>query len=322
MTLDISRGGYNHPLSRQWQSRRGLDKSMFMYPIFITDDPASRVEIPSLPGQCRWGVDRLEEFIGPLVKKGLKSVILFGVPLTCEKDALGLPADDSEGPVILAIKKLRALFPALFIATDVCLCEYTSHGHCGVLNEDGTINAVQSARRIAEVAVAYARAGAHCVAPSDMMDGRIKAIKRGLIDRGLGNKCLLMSYSAKFASGLYGPFSAPSFGDRKCYQLPPGAKGLARRALKRDVAEGADIIMVKPALPYLDILADAAQLAPDYPLAAYQVSGEYAMIVAGARAGVYDLRVMAFETTESIVRAGATLILSYFTPQFLDWLEV
>jgi len=185
---------------------------------------------------------------------------------------------------------------------------------------------VPSAERIAEVAIAYAQAGAHCVAPSDMMDGRVRAIKRGLIDNGLGNKCLLMSYSAKFASGLYGPFrdaagSAPSFGDRKCYQLPPGAKGLARRALQRDVAEGADIIMVKPALPYLDILADAAQLAPDHPLAAYQVSGEYAMVVAGARAGVYDLRVMAFETTESIVRAGATLILSYFTPQFLDWLE-
>ncbi|KAF8503703.1 tetrapyrrole biosynthesis porphobilinogen synthase [Russula emetica] len=329
MTLDISsvlQGGYNHPLSRQWQSRRGLDKSMFMYPIFVTDDPTACVDIPSLPGQSRWGVDRLENFIGPLVQKGLRSVIIFGVPLKCEKDARGTPADDPQGPVILAIKKLRALFPPLFIATDVCLCEYTSHGHCGFLHEDGTINATPSAERIAEVALAYAKAGAHCVAPSDMMDGRIKAIKRKLIDDGLGNRCLLMSYSAKFASGLYGPFrdaagSAPSFGNRKCYQLPPGAKGLARRAIQRDTTEGADIIMVKPALPYLDILADAAQLAPDYPLAAYHVSGEYAMIVAGARAGVYDLRVMAFETTESIVRAGATLILSYFTPQFLDWLE-
>ncbi|KAH9981438.1 tetrapyrrole biosynthesis porphobilinogen synthase [Lactifluus volemus] len=309
MVLEISsvlQGGYNHPLSRQWQSRRGLEKYMFMYPIFITDDPTARVEIPSLPGQCRWGVDRLDEFLRPLVNKGLRSVILFGVPLTCQK--------------------LRALFPTLFIATDVCLCEYTSHGHCGAIDKDGTILARQSAERIAEVALAYARAGAHCVAPSDMMDGRIKAIKRSLIDNDLGNKCLLMSYSAKFASGLYGPFrdaagSAPAFGNRKCYQLPPNAKGLARRAISRDTAEGADIIMVKPALPYLDILADAAQLAPDYPLAAYQVSGEYAMIVAGARAGVYDLRVMAFETTESIVRAGATLILSYFTPQFLDWLD-
>jgi porphobilinogen synthase len=183
---------------------------MLMYPIFVTDDPTSCVDIPSLPGQCRWGIDRLESFIGPLVQKGLRSVILFGVPFECEKDARGTPADDPQGPVILAIIKLRALFPTLFIATDVCLCEYTSHGHCGILHEDGTINATPSAERIAEVALAYAKAGAHCVAPSDMMDGRIKAIKRQLIDNGLGNRCLLMSYSAKFASGLYGPFRCAS----------------------------------------------------------------------------------------------------------------
>ncbi|KZV97213.1 tetrapyrrole biosynthesis, porphobilinogen synthase [Exidia glandulosa HHB12029] len=322
----ILQGGYAHPLSREWQGKRALTKSMFMYPLFITDDPDAHVVIPSLPGQCRWGVNKLQEFVGPLVQKGLKSVILFGVPLTCEKDARGTPADDANGPVILAIKKLRSLFPDLFIAVDVCLCEYTSHGHCGVLNDDGTINTPPSVARLAEVSVAYAQAGAHCVAPSDMMDGRIKAIKQGLIDSGLANKCLLMSYSAKFASALYGPFrdaagSAPSFGNRKCYQLPPQAKGLARRAIKRDVNEGADIIMVKPGLPYLDIIADAAELAADFPLAVYQVSGEYAMVVAGANAGVYDLKTMAFETTESLVRAGATLILSYFTPQFLDWLE-
>lgn len=327
--LDISsvlQGGYQHPLSRQWQARRTLTKEMLMYPIFITDDPDARVEIPSLPGQCRWGVNRLEEFLGPLVKKGLQSVILFGVPMNCTKDPKGGPADDAEGPVILTIKKLRVLFPALYIATDVCLCEYTSHGHCGILHEDGTINPGPSAQRIAEVALAYAQAGAHCVAPSDMMDGRIRAIKRALIDAGLGNKCTLMSYSAKFASALYGPFrdaagSAPSFGNRKCYQLPPAAKGLARRAIKRDINEGADIIMVKPALPYLDIIQDAAELASDLPLACYQVSGEYAMVVAGARAGVYDLRTMAFETADSFLRAGCTLILTYFTPQFLDWLD-
>ncbi|KAI0344746.1 tetrapyrrole biosynthesis porphobilinogen synthase [Trametopsis cervina] len=328
-SLDISsvlQGGYQHPLSRSWQARRSLTKSMFMYPIFITDSEHDRVEINSLPGQCRWGVEKLEEFIGPLVKKGLTSVILFGVPLKCDKDGKGTPADDPNGPVILAIKKLRSLYPSLYIACDVCLCEYTSHGHCGILHDDGTINPAPSAARIAEVALSYAKAGAHCVAPSDMMDGRIKAIKRALIDNGYGNKCTLMSYSAKFASALYGPFreaagSAPSFGDRKCYQLPPTAKGLARRAIQRDVAEGADIIMVKPALPYLDIIQDAAALAPDHPLACYQVSGEYAMVVAGAKAGVYDLRTMAFETTESMVRAGCTLILSYFTPQFLDWLD-
>ncbi|TDL25939.1 tetrapyrrole biosynthesis, porphobilinogen synthase [Rickenella mellea] len=327
--MDISsilQGGYQHPLSRSWQSRRQLTKSMLMYPIFITDDPDASTVIATLPAQRRWGVNKLAEFLGPLVKKGLRSVILFGVPLKCQKDGRGTPADDPEGPVIQAIKKIRELFPDIYIAADVCLCEYTSHGHCGLLHDDGTINTEPSVERLAQVAVNYAKAGAHCVAPSDMMDGRVKAIKRGLIDAGLGNKCTLMSYSAKFASSLYGPFrdaagSAPSFGNRKCYQLPPAGKGLARRAIQRDVAEGADIIMVKPALPYLDIIADAAQLAPDHPLACYQVSGEYAMVCAGATAGVYDLRTMAFESVDSMIRAGATLILSYFTPQFLDWLD-
>ncbi|RDB25233.1 Delta-aminolevulinic acid dehydratase [Hypsizygus marmoreus] len=327
--MDISsilQGGYQHPLSRSWQAKQQLTKSMLMYPIFISDDPEASQIIATLPGQRRWGVNKLEEFIGPLVKKGLKSVILFGVPLNCIKDARGTPADDPSGPVISAIKKLRSLFPSLYIACDVCLCEYTDHGHCGYLNQDGTIDNTPSVARIAEVAVNYAKAGAHCVAPSDMMDGRIKAIKRGLIDAGYGNRCTLMSYSAKFASSLYGPFrdaagSAPSFGDRKCYQLPPSARGLARRAIQRDTAEGADIIMVKPALPYLDIIADAAQLASDHPIACYQVSGEFAMVHAGAAAGVYDLRAMAFESIEGMVRAGATLILTYFTPDFLDWLE-
>jgi len=198
---------------------------MLMYPIFITDDPDASEIIATLPGQRRWGIDRLEEFMAPLVEKGLQSVILFGVPMKCVKvcslvphvskwhtltrvaqDERGSPADDPSGPVILAIKKLCALFPALYIACDVCLCEYTDHGHCGLLHEDGTINNSPSVDRIAEVAVNYAKAGAHCVAPSDMMDGRIKGIKRGLIDAGLGNKCTLMSYSAKFASSLYGPF--------------------------------------------------------------------------------------------------------------------
>ncbi|KAG2059156.1 tetrapyrrole biosynthesis, porphobilinogen synthase [Suillus hirtellus] len=328
--MDISsilQGGYQHPLSRSWQGRRQLTKSMFMYPIFITDDPDASVVIPSLPGQRRWGVNQLETFLGPLVKKGLKSVIIFGVPLTCEKDGRGTPADDPSGPVIQAIKKIKLLFPSLYIACDVCLCEYTSHGHCGLLHADGTINTKPSVLRLAEVSVNYAKAGAHCVAPSDMMDGRIKAIKQAFIDADLASKCTLMSYSAKFASALYGPFrdaagSAPSFGDRKCYQLPPTAKGLARRAIQRDMVEGADIIMVKPALPYLDIISDATQLASDHPIACYQVSGEFAMVHAGAAAGVYDLKTMAFETTESMVRAGATLILSYFTPDFLDWLEV
>ncbi|KAB5588275.1 Delta-aminolevulinic acid dehydratase [Ceratobasidium theobromae] len=267
--MDISsvlQGAYHHPLAREWQSRRSLTKSMLMYPIFVTDDPQAEVPIAALPGQKRWGVDRLHDFLGPLVQKGLKS------------DDRGTPADDPAGPVILAIRKLRQLYPDLYIAADVCLCEYTSHGHCGYL-VPGTriIDQAPSAARIADVALAYASAGAHCVAPSDMMDGRIAAIKRKLIDAGLANQCTLMSYSAKFASGLYGPFreaagSVPNFGDRKCYQLPPNARGLAQRAITRDINEGADIIMVKPALPYLDILADAQRLAPSHPLAAYQAS--------------------------------------------------
>ncbi len=220
----ILQGGYHHPTPRKWQAKRELTKSMFMYPIFVTDDPQASVEIPSLPGQRRWGVDRLEGFLRPLVEKGLESVILFGVPLNCEKvcllffffnhsrirwltqDESGNPADDPDGPVILAIRKLRDTFPSLFIAADVCLCEYTSHGHCGFLNSDGTINTLISVRRIATVAVAYAKAGAHCVAPSDMMDGRVKAIKQSLMNANLQNKCTLMAYSAKFASSLYGPF--------------------------------------------------------------------------------------------------------------------
>ncbi|KAG7098716.1 Aminolevulinate dehydratase [Marasmius oreades] len=179
--MDISsilQGGYQHPLSRSWQSRKQLTKSMLMYPIFISDNPEASETIPTLPNQRRWGINKLEDFLGPLMKKGLGSVILFGVPSNCAKDGKGSPADDPSGPVILAIKKLRELFPSLYIACDVCLCEYTDHGHCGLLHKDGTIDTTPSVDRIAEVAVSYARAGAHCVAPSDMMDGRIKAIKR------------------------------------------------------------------------------------------------------------------------------------------------
>ncbi|BFZ57405.1 Aminolevulinate dehydratase [Savitreella phatthalungensis] len=323
----ILHGGYHYPLTRLWQAERQLTKETFMYPIFITDNPDDEVEISSLPGQKRWGLNKLEGFIGPLVRKGLRSVIVFGVPLAADaKDETGSKADDVNGPVIQSIRLLRSKFPDLFVAADVCLCEYTSHGHCGHLREDGSLDNPASVQRIAEVAVAYARAGAQCVAPSDMMDGRIKAIKQGLIDAGLAHKTMLMSYAAKYATCLYGPFreaagSAPGKGDRKAYQLPPSAAGLGRRAVLRDLAEGADAIMVKPANAYLDIISETARIATDVPIAAYQVSGEFAMIHAGAKAGVFDLKQMAFESSESILRAGARIILSYFTPDFLDWLS-
>lgn len=244
-----------------------------------------------------------------------------------EQDARGSLADDPEGPVIQAIKTLRHHFPELYIATDVCLCEYTSHGHCGLLTEDGSLDNGPSIARIAEVSVAYAQAGAHCVAPSDMNDGRVLAIKNGLQKAGLSHSTTVMSYAAKFASALYGPFrdavdSAPSFGDRAKYQLPPPSRGLARRAIVRDVREGADMIMVKPGMPYLDLVAAAAQeLSPDLPVAVYQVSGEFAMLHAAAQAGVFDLKRMALETVQSYVRAGASLVLTYFTPELLDWID-
>ncbi|EAW07960.1 porphobilinogen synthase HEM2 [Aspergillus clavatus NRRL 1] len=327
--------GYSHPLTRSWQAERQLTKvlahliciqEMLIYPLFITDNPDEETPIPSLPNQYRRGLNRLVPFLKPLVQKGLRSVILFGVPLhPSAKDALGTTADDPSGPVIQAIRLIRSRLPQLYIVTDVCLCEYTSHGHCGILREDGTLDNAQSVDRISDVALAYAAAGAHCVAPSDMNDGRVRAIKLKLIEAGLAHRVLLMSYSAKFSGCLYGPFrdaagSCPSFGDRRCYQLPPGGRGLARRAIQRDIGEGADIIMVKPASSYLDIIRDAKELAKDMPIAAYQVSGEYAMIHAGAKAGVFDLKSMAFESTEGILRAGAGIVVSYFVPEFLDWL--
>ena len=300
---------------------------MLIYPLFITDNDDEETSIPSLPNQCRRGVNRLVPFLEPLVRAGLRSVILFGVPLRPgTKDALGTAADDPSGPVIRTIRMLRTRFPQLFICADVCLCEYTSHGHCGILRDDGSLNNQLSVDRISDVAMAYARAGAHCVAPSDMNDGRIRAIKLKLIEEGIAHRVVLMSYAAKFSGCLYGPFrdaagSAPSFGDRRCYQLPPGGRGLARRAIVRDIGEGADIIMVKPASQYLDIISDAKELGKDMPVAAYQVSGEYAMIHAAAKAGVFDLKAMAFESTEGILRAGATIVISYFVPEFLEWLS-
>lgn len=300
---------------------------MLIYPLFITDNPDEETPIPSLPNQCRRGLNRLVPFLTPLVRKGLRSVILFGVPLNpSAKDPLGTAADDPSGPVIQAIRLLRAQFPNLYITVDVCLCEYTSHGHCGILCDDGSLNNTQSVERISDVALAYAMAGAHCVAPSDMNDGRVRAIKLKLIEAGVSHQVLLMSYAAKFSGSLYGPFrdaagSTPSFGDRKCYQLPPVGRGLARRAIIRDVAEGADIIMVKPASNFLDIISDAKELAKDMPIAAYQVSGEFAMIHAAAKAGVFDLKEMALESTQGILRAGAGIVISYFTPEFLDWLS-
>lgn len=320
----ILQGSFHHPVSRGWQAERQLTKDMFIYPLFITDTEDEETEIAALPLQKRWGVKKVVPYVKSLYEKGLRSVILFGVP-SGKKDALGSLADDPQGPVILATKALKKELPGLFVIADVCLCEYTEHGHCGVLFEDGSLDREQSVRRIAKVAENYARAGVDCVAPSDMMDGRIYEIKHALIDAKLAHKCMVMSYSAKFSGGLYGPFrdaagSCPSFGDRKAYQLPPVGKGLANRALLRDLEEGADAIIIKPSTFYLDIMKTASEICENVPVVAYQVSGEYAMLYAAAEKNIVDLKEIAIESHQGFLRAGARLIISYFSPEFMDWL--
>ncbi|XP_064165316.1 delta-aminolevulinic acid dehydratase isoform X1 [Anguilla rostrata] len=319
--------GYFHPTLRYWQtSAADLRPENLIYPIFITDSPDAIEPIVSLPGQARYGVNKVEEMLRPLVEKGLKCVLIFGVPAKIAKDERGSGADRDDTPAVLAVKKLRSCFPDLLLACDVCLCPYTSHGHCGILSDDGTLDNAASCMRLAEVALAYAQAGCHIIAPSDMMDGRIGAIKEALLSNGLGNKVSVLSYSAKFASCYYGPFrdaaqSKPAFGDRRCYQLPPGARGLALRAVERDVREGADILMVKPGLPYLDIVREVKNKHPNHPLAVYNVSGEFAMLWHGAQAGAFVLRTAVLESMTAFRRAGADIIITYYTPQLLTWLK-
>ncbi|CAL1569599.1 unnamed protein product [Knipowitschia caucasica] len=323
----VLHSGYFHPTLRRWQTcNTDLKPDNLVYPIFITDNEDGIEPIGSLPGQARYGVNRVEELLGPLVQKGLKSVLIFGVPAKVEKDERGSGADAADTPVVLAVRKIRAMFPELLVACDVCLCPYTSHGHCGILNEDGALNNDASCLRLAEVALAYAQAGAHIIAPSDMMDGRVRAIKQFFLANDMGNKVSVLSYSAKFASCYYGPFrdaaqSKPAFGDRRCYQLPPGARGLALRAVERDVREGADMVMVKPGLPYLDIVREVKDKFPSHPLAVYNVSGEFSMMWHGAQAGAFELRAAVMEAMTSFRRAGADIIITYFVPQLLDWLQ-
>lgn len=321
----ILQGLYHHPLSREWQAERQLTKNLFIYPLFVSDNDDEVLPIEALPNQKRYGVKALIPVVKKLVEKGLRSVILFGVPTQKEKDEYGTLADDPEGPVIRATQALKKEFPDLFVICDVCLCEYTSHGHCGVLLKDGTLDREKLVARIAAVAKNYAAAGADCVAPSDMMDARIHAIKEGLIAHNLAHKTMVMGYSAKFLGNLYGPFreaagSCSFVGDRKQYQLPPVGAGLANRALERDLQEGADAIIVKPSTFYLDVMKTASEVCKDVPVVAYHVSGEFAMLHAAAEKGVVDLKDIAFEAHNGFLRAGARLIISYFTPEFLEWL--
>jgi porphobilinogen synthase len=268
----------------------------------------------------RYGVDELLREVEALVRSGVQSVILFGIP--SEKDDVATGAWEEEGIVQQALRALRPRFPELVLMTDVCLCEYTSHGHCGVI-VDGEVHNDQSLELLARTAVSHVEAGADIVAPSDMMDGRVAAIREALDDRSFETTPII-AYSAKYASAFYGPFreaadSTPSFGDRRGYQMDPANVREALRECELDLDEGADALIIKPALPYLDVIR-AVRESFEIPIAAFNVSGEYAMVKAAARAGWLDERTAALESLTAIKRAGADLILSYWTRDLAQWL--
>src|SRR4051794_31965886 len=282
-------------------------------PLFVAPEALANERLPAL---ARHTVDGVVREVEDLVRGGIPSVILFGIPE--EKDEHGSGAWIDDGIVQQALRALRARFPELLLMTDVCLCEYTSHGHCGVIGSDGDVDNDASLELLVRAAVSHVEAGADVVCPSDMMDGRVGAIREAL------PQVPIVAYSAKYASAFYGPFrdaagSAPAFGDRHGYQMDPGNVREALRECEQDVAEGADVLMVKPALPYLDVLR-AVRDRFDLPLAAYNVSGEYAMIKAAAAAGDLDERAAALESLTAIKRAGADVIFTYWAKDFASWL--
>jgi len=274
-----------------------------------------------MPGQFQLGLKSLEKTVAAAVEKGLKSVLLFGIPKVKDERASQAYAD--EGIVQEAVRRLKDRFPGLVVVTDVCLCEYTSHGHCGLLRGEEILND-PSVELLARTALSHARAGADVVAPSDMMDGRVAAIRAALDDNGF-QELALMSYAVKYASAFYGPFrdaaeSAPAFGDRKTHQMDPANRREALREAQADLAEGADILIVKPGLPYLDIVRDLRE-AFDTPIAVYNVSGEYSMVKAAAANGWIDEKRIVLEAMTGFKRAGADLILTYHAEDVLGWLD-
>ena len=283
-----------------------------IYPLFVRHGAGVVEPIPSMPGQSRYSVDTVAAEVSEAYGLGIPAVLLFGIPET--KDETGIEGIRADGVVQMAIKSIKAAVPDVVVITDVCLCEYMSHGHCGLV-EGGEVKNDNTLSLLAEMALSHVRAGADMVAPSDMMDGRVAAIRHILDEDGFTDVPIL-AYAAKYASSFYGPFrdaaeSAPAFGDRKSYQMDPANALEAIREVALDIEEGADIIMVKPALPYLDVI-NRVRNEFDYPVAAYNVSGEYSMIKAAAERGWIDGERVMMETLLSIRRAGADLILTYF----------
>ncbi len=298
-----------------------MSPASLIYPIFIEEGSNIKTEISSMAGQYRYSLDMLPEAIEDIVNSGVTKVLLFGIPSS--KDPLGTEAYNPEGILQQAIREIKKLAPQLYIITDVCMCEYTSTGHCGVLSGEYVEND-PTLEYLAKIALSHVEAGADMVAPSDMMDGRVAAIRKALDSCGYLNTPI-MSYSVKYASAFYGPFraaadSAPAFGDRKTYQMDYHNKREGLKEALIDVEEGADILMVKPALSYLDVISEV-KANTTLPLAAYSVSGEYAMIKAASQMGYIDETNIICETTTSIFRAGADILITYFAKEIAGYIK-
>ncbi len=298
-----------------------LSPAEFVYPLFVTPGEGLRTEIASMPGQYQLSIDEAAREAEEVVSLGIGGVIIFGLPSA--KDEAGSEAYDPDGIAQRAVRALKAAQPGLLVITDVCMCEYTSHGHCGVVLDDGSVDNDRTIELLAQTAVSHAAAGADLVAPSDMMDGRVAAI-RSALDRSGFESTPIMSYAAKQASAFYGPFrvaaeSAPQFGDRRGYQMDPANSREAMREIEADIEEGADIVIVKPALTNLDLIARARERF-DLPLAAYNVSGEYAMIKAAVAAGYLEEERATLELLTGIKRAGADIIITYHAKEAARWL--
>jgi porphobilinogen synthase len=314
-----------HPRLRDLVRENQLSVHDLIFPMFVYHGTGMRREIPSMPGQYQYSLDRFGGAIGEVVALGIPAVLLFGIP--ARKDAKGAIACDDQGIVQEAVRLIKQQAPDLLVITDVCFCEYTDHGHCGPLSDrSGRLDVDNDATLplLAEQAISHARAGADVVAPSGMMDGMVAAIRAGLDGAGFSTIPIL-SYAAKFASAYYGPFreaaeSAPSFGDRRSYQMDPANGDEALREVAIDLAEGADMVMVKPALAYLDLVRRVKDRF-GVPVAAYNVSGEYAMVKAAAARGWIDERRIVLETLTGFIRAGADMILTYHAPDVARWLE-
>ena len=309
----------NEPMRRLFrETSLGVDD--LIYPLFVIHGRGIKREVESMPGVFQYSVDKLTREAREIAALGINAVLLFGIPQ--EKDEVGSSAYQPDGVIQQAIRAIKKVVPGLLVVTDVCLCEYTSHGHCGVV-VDGDVDNDKTLDLLARMALSHAEAGADIIAPSDMMDGRVKAIRETLDESGFIN-VPIMSYAVKYSSAFYGPFrdaaqSAPQFGDRRSYQMDSSNVREALREAEQDVAEGADIVMVKPALAYLDVISKVRETF-NHPVAAYNVSGEYSMVKAAASRGWIDERRVVMEILTSIKRAGADVIVTYHAKDVARWL--